>query len=298
MQPEITRLPIGTVTADFEGLEIELLKYNLGWFPRDESPPPPAEDEVFTTFFIRVRNGSVRPHAVLPASFRYRTIAESPGRGPTWDASLEGRAPGLQEGVLAPGDEVEGWVTYRVPKGEIPDELLWSPSPDVAFAIYLPPVRSLSRIERALVFGRVTEEAGNPVPGVEVQVTRPWIPTSRAILPRSAIAWGPPFPRSEQVRIRRAGTAPRWSPFIRVGSASGTVRKRARQRSGRRRDRSPRSGNPVRGSPGDSCRRRSACPTLTTGRMWIPVPSSPVAAPPARGSGCGQGRSPTQSRGR
>lgn len=170
MQPEVIRLPIGTVSVGFDGLEVELVRYNLGWFPRDDSPLP-AEDEVFTTFLVRVRNGAAGPRAVRPASFRYRTFAVAAGRGPTWDPSPGGRGPRLEEGMLAPGDEVEGWVTYVVPKGEIPDELLWSPSPEAAFAIYLPPVHSLSRTERALVFGRVTDAAGVSVPGAEVQVT-------------------------------------------------------------------------------------------------------------------------------
>lgn len=170
MEPEVIRLPIGTVTAAFDGLEIALLKHNLGWYPRDESPLP-ADGEVFTTFLVRVRNGSAEPRSLEPTDFGYRTLAFPLGTGPVWDTVPEGRPPRLEASMLAPGEEFDGWLTYRVPQGEYPDELLWSPNPDVTFAIYLPPVGSSSRFQRALVFGRVTDAAGNPVPGAEVLVT-------------------------------------------------------------------------------------------------------------------------------
>lgn len=170
MQPEIIRLPAGIVSVGFDGLEVELVRYNLGWFPRDDSPPP-AANEVLTTFLVRIRNASAEPRSVEPTDFRYRTLVFPVGTGPVWDTFPEGRAPRLEAVMLAPGLELEGWVTYRVPKGEFPDELLWNPHPAVVFAIYLPPAGSTSRFERALAFGRVTDEAGVPVPGAEVQVT-------------------------------------------------------------------------------------------------------------------------------
>lgn len=170
MQPEVIRLPSGTVSVGFDGLEVELIRYNLGWFPRDDFPPP-AADEVFTTFLVRIRNGSAEPRAVEPTHFRYRTLVFPVGTGPVWDTFPEGRAPRLEAGMLAPGLELEGWVTYRVPQGEFPDELLWRPHQDVTFAIYLPPVGSGSRFQHALVFGRVTDAEGRPVAGADVLIT-------------------------------------------------------------------------------------------------------------------------------
>lgn len=37
MEPEVRRLPIGEVRAEFPGVEVELLKYNLSWFPWSRS---------------------------------------------------------------------------------------------------------------------------------------------------------------------------------------------------------------------------------------------------------------------
>lgn len=170
LQPDITRLAIGTVTAEFHGLEVELLKYNLSWFPRDESPRP-EETEVFTTFHIRVRNGSTESRALRRTDFRYRTLVFPVGNGPVWDSFDGGRTPRLEEGTLGPQEEVRGWLTYRVSKGEYADELLWWPQQDVAFAIYLPPDGSASRFQHSLVFGRVTDAEGRPVEGAQVLVT-------------------------------------------------------------------------------------------------------------------------------
>ncbi|MGH7589442.1 MAG: hypothetical protein ACRELU_12705 [Gemmatimonadota bacterium] len=158
------------MTAEFHGLEVELLKYNPSWFPRDESPRP-EETEVFTTFHIRVRNGSPELRAIRPTDFRYRTLVFPLGTGPVWDSFDGGRTLRLEKGILGPQEEVRGWLTYRVPKGEFPDELLWRPHQDVAFAIYLPPLGSGSRFQHTLVFGRVTDTEGRPVAGADVLVT-------------------------------------------------------------------------------------------------------------------------------
>jgi hypothetical protein len=79
---------------------------------------------------VRIANGGDAPLAVYRGAFRLalsdRTRVE-PLAG--------GQSPLPYSASVAPGEELEGWLTFEVPTGTRIDSLVWSPERDVSYAL-------------------------------------------------------------------------------------------------------------------------------------------------------------------
>lgn len=158
--------------ARFEGISVELVKYNFSWYPRDDSPPPP-EGFLFVTVQLIVGNESDRSRSIEAASFLWRTLAPGrPGEGPTWSSTPAGRSPRLVDGELQPGEAMEGWLTFRVPRDEYADQVVWQPRRGVKIAFDIPLSQATPRFDyRGTIFGRVTSPAGTGVANAAIVLT-------------------------------------------------------------------------------------------------------------------------------
>ena len=174
--------PPGTVdgvTAYFDSLEVTLQKTNPSWYPKDNGISPDA-DEVFVTLAFRIHNAASSTRQLHVSDFRLRTISYNPANEVhTWQALTDGRKPSLTiDTTLTPGQEIEAWVTFRVPKNSLPnvitsevlDAVIWSPTPSTVLAIPLPNATS-ERIFEVLFFGKILDNTETPIPGAMVNIT-------------------------------------------------------------------------------------------------------------------------------
>ncbi|MGH7556678.1 MAG: hypothetical protein ACREMD_02620 [Gemmatimonadota bacterium] len=169
MGPEVMRLPIGEVTAEHNGFKVELLRYNLSWFPSDDSPRP-ALDNVFATFLFEITNRSDAPRSISLDHFLLRTLTDQLHEGPVWTVHPGGRMPRLEATTLLPGQTIEGWLTFSILRGLLADELLWMPQEDIAFAFQVPWFAG-GRIEEAFVFGRLIDASGTALANTLITLT-------------------------------------------------------------------------------------------------------------------------------
>lgn len=159
-------------TARSDGLQASILKYNFSWYPRDDTTPFPGTEEVFTTFLIEVQNTTSSNRSFSDDQFGLRLLKFlHPHEGPILMVSPDGREPRLSGKSLIPGETVEGWLTFRVPRDSTEDELLWQPTGNAVYAIQIPPISKVFRYVTASVFGRVTDSFGNPVEGLRIVIT-------------------------------------------------------------------------------------------------------------------------------
>lgn len=156
-------------TASFLETDVSLIRYNLSWFPRDASPLPQT-DHVFVTVLFEINNHSTSSRSVSLESFVLRTLDDELHEGPTWPSLPHGRTPRLEGGTLPSGEIMEGWLTYEIPRSLIPEELLWIPREDIAFAIEVPWFQG-GRSEESFVFGRVTDASGAPLVDTLITIT-------------------------------------------------------------------------------------------------------------------------------
>jgi len=165
-------------TVSFEGLEATIERFNVGWFPLPSEglegfafPPP---DDVFMTFRIEITNLSNAPRSFSAESFSLRaipfTFGSVGGEETIVSALPDGRIPRLADERLDPGETIQGWLTYSVPRRLDPWQILWRPRSDVTLGIDVP-FFARGRIESSLVFGRVTGPRGNPRPGVMLEIS-------------------------------------------------------------------------------------------------------------------------------
>lgn len=173
-EPELVVVK-GVAVRHDDGLELRLVRYNESWYPRDDAPRP-EPGEVFMTFLVEVRNGGTDIVSSSPNDFALRTFEGTRHEGPVWVPHPVGREPVLPGATLAPGESVEGWLTFHVAELARLDELLWQPGRDVIYAINLPPPHPVRRWGEALVFGSVEDATGAPVPGAEIVVTPLQVP--------------------------------------------------------------------------------------------------------------------------
>jgi hypothetical protein len=169
--PDPTLVVVEGSTASYQDLDVRLERFNLSWYPTDDSPFP-SDGDVFATLLIEVTNRSDDPWPIRVDQFALRTLSFDLGlhAGPTWTLYDGGRTPRVQGMVVPPGESLAGWLTFELPRGPIAEEVLWSPAPDVVFGIE---VRwfSAGRIEEARIFGSLRDENGSPLPGVFLTIT-------------------------------------------------------------------------------------------------------------------------------
>ena len=73
--------------------------------------------------------------------------------------------------MVQPGESLEGWLTFEVPRSLLPEELLWLPTERVAFALEVRWWLSTARTQESRLFGYVRDAEGSPVPGVPLTIT-------------------------------------------------------------------------------------------------------------------------------
>jgi len=165
-------------TVSFEGLEATLGRFNAGWVPLPSEgfegfafPPP---DDVLMTFRIEITNLSNTPRSFSAESFSLRaipfTFGSEGGEETIMSVLPDGRIPRLADERLDPGETIQGWLTYSVPRRLDPWQILWRPRSDVTLGIDVPSFAQ-GRIESSLVFGRVTGPGGNPRPGLVLEIS-------------------------------------------------------------------------------------------------------------------------------
>ena len=170
--PVPTLVVVEGSTVTHEGIDLRFQRFNLSWYPEDDSPHP-SDGEVFATLLIEVTNHSDTPRPIRADEFALRTLSnELPFHaGPTWTLHDGGRAPRVEGVVVQPGESLEGWLTFEVPRGLLPEELLWSPTERVAFALEVRWWLSAVRTDESRLFGYVRDAAGSPLPGVRLTIT-------------------------------------------------------------------------------------------------------------------------------
>lgn len=162
-----TEASVSDLTANFGGLETELVLLNESW--AGENPLP--SDSVMVTVKLEVRNLSTDPQSFDPKDFELRTlIAGQPSTGPTWGITIHGRSPRIMSAILQPQEELSGWLTFEIPKHLYPEELVWNVEPDIALNVPLP-YGGFTRLLSAIILGEVTDQSGEPVADARVVVT-------------------------------------------------------------------------------------------------------------------------------
>lgn len=170
--PDPTHVVVEGSTATYEDIDLRFQRFNLSWFPRDDSPPP-SNGDVFATLMIEVTNRSDAPRTIREDEFDLRTLSnELPlHAGPTWTLHAGGRTPRMEGMVVPPGESLTGWLTFEVPRGPIAEELLWSPTEQISFALEVRWWLSTVRTAQSRVFGYVRDAAGSPLPAVRLTIT-------------------------------------------------------------------------------------------------------------------------------
>lgn len=174
--------PFGSVdglTAHYDSLDVTLIRGNSSWFPRDGAIAP-GEGENFVTLLIRVVNTSGSSRQFRISDFRLTTLSSDPlHESLTWQPFQNGRKPSLGDVSLEANQQLDGWLTFRVPQDtvreivapQVLESLVWSPmNPDVALALPFPDA-NLERFFEVFFFGSVMDENGRPVPGATVEIT-------------------------------------------------------------------------------------------------------------------------------
>ncbi len=170
--PDPTLVVVEGSTATHQDIDVRLERFNLSWYPGDDSPFP-SEGDVFVTLLIEITNRSDAPWPIRPDEFALRTLTnELPlHAGPTWRLYHGGRTPRVGGRSVPPGKSVAGWLTFEVPRGLVPEELLWSPTPDVVFGVEVRWWLFTSRTDESLLFGYVRDASGSPLSGMRLTIT-------------------------------------------------------------------------------------------------------------------------------
>ncbi len=170
--PDPTLVVVEGSTATHEGVDLQFQRFNLSWYPADDSPHP-SDGDVFATLLIEVTNRSDVPRPIRADEFALRTLSnELPFHaGPTWALYDGGRTPRVEGMVVPPGESLEGWLTFEVPRGLIAEELLWSPTEQLSFALEVRWWLSTARTQESRLFGYVRDAEGSPLPGVPLTIT-------------------------------------------------------------------------------------------------------------------------------
>jgi hypothetical protein len=157
--------------ATFHDTDVDFQRFNLSWYPTDDSPRP-SDGDVFATLLIEITNHSGAPRSIRASEFRLRTLSDEllPHAGPTWALLDGGRTPRVADTTVPPGGSLAGWLTFQVPRGLLADELLWSPAERLVFALEFR-WWSTARTEESLIFGSVRDASGAPLPGVRLTIT-------------------------------------------------------------------------------------------------------------------------------
>lgn len=170
--PDPSLVVVEGSTATHEGVDLQFQRFNLSWYPADDSPHP-SEGDVFATLLIEVTNRSDVPRPIRADEFALRTLSnELPFHaGPRWALYGGGRTPRVEGVVIPPGASLEGWLTFEVPRGLLAEELLWSPTEQRSFALEVRWWLSTSRTQESRLFGYVRDAAGSPLSGVPLTIT-------------------------------------------------------------------------------------------------------------------------------
>ena len=170
--PDSTLVVVEGSIASFQDTDVHLQRFNLSWYPRDDSPHP-SDGDVFATLLIEVTNRSDASRLIRADEFALRTLSnELPFHaGPTWTLYGGGRTPRVEGVVVPPGESFSGWLTFEVPRRLLAEELLWSPTELLSFALEIRWWLSTARTQESRLFGYVRDAAGSPLPGVSLTIT-------------------------------------------------------------------------------------------------------------------------------
>lgn len=170
--PDPTLVVVEGSTASFQDMDVQFQRFNLSWYPRDDSPNP-SKGAVFATLLIEVTNRSDAPRQIRADEFTLRTLSnELPFHaGPTWRLYGGGRTPRAEGMVVPPGESLAGWLTFEVPGGLLAEELLWSPTELLVFALEVRWWLSTARTQDSRLFGYVRDTSGSPLSGVTLTIT-------------------------------------------------------------------------------------------------------------------------------
>lgn len=170
--PDPTLVVVDGSIATHEDVDLRFQRFNLSWYPADDSPHP-SDGNVFATLLIEVTNRSDAPRRIRSDEFVLRTLSnELPFHaGPIWLLHDGGRTPRVEGMVVPPGESLEGWLTFEVPRGLLAEELVWSPTERLSFALEVRWYLSTARTQESRLFGYVHDAAGSPLPDVPLTIT-------------------------------------------------------------------------------------------------------------------------------
>ncbi|HJU86151.1 MAG TPA: hypothetical protein VJ788_02140 [Gemmatimonadota bacterium] len=170
--PDPTLVIVEGSTATYQGIDVSLQRFNLSWYPADDSPFP-SEGDVFATLLVEITNRSAAPQVIGADQFALRTLSNELAlhEGPVWALYDGGRAPRVEGFTVPPREALSGWLTFEVPRGLIAEELLWTPAETLAFALEVRWWLSAVRTDESLLFGYVRDASGSPLPGMRLTIT-------------------------------------------------------------------------------------------------------------------------------